>query len=139
MMEGADIHYANFKDWEDIMKNRSTLRMHALIQRLGLRAKWSSNKRGKTNFENPSVKALVANMGEIVATLPKDGEELVRYLAEPNSLRKEVDDLLNKHGRAIWGRDSPRDHLLSADSTEIDTRVFYPKNLYYEIEDDQVL
>lgn len=121
------------------MKNRSSLRMHALIQRLGLRAKWSSNKRGKTNFENPSVKALVADMSEIVATLPKNSEELVQHLAAPDSLREEVEDLMSKHGSAIWGRMSLRDHLLSADSPDVDTRVFYPRDLYYEIEEDRTL
>ncbi|KAF2712659.1 hypothetical protein K504DRAFT_499742 [Pleomassaria siparia CBS 279.74] len=138
-MEGADITYATAKDWEDIMKNRSSLRMHALIQRLGLRAKWSSNKRGKTNFENPSVKALVSDMGDIVSGLPKDNEELVRYLASPESLRKEVEELMHKHGSAIWGRMSSREHLLTADSSDVDTRLFYPRNLYYEQEDDRAM
>jgi hypothetical protein len=138
-MEGADIHYASSKDWEDIMKNRSSLRMHALIQRLGLRAKWSSNKRGKTNFENPAVKALVADMSEIVSTLPKDAPELIQHLGTPASLRKEVEDLMSKHGSEIWGRVSLREHLLSADSPDPDTRVFYPRDLYYEIEEDRTL
>jgi hypothetical protein len=138
-MEGADIHYASSKDWEDIMKNRSSLRMHALIQRLGLRAKWSSNKRGKTNFENASVKALVADMGEIVSTLPRDAPELIQHLGAPESLRKDVEDLMSKHGSEIWGRVSLREHLLNAGSSDPDTQVFYPRDLYYENEEDRTL
>jgi hypothetical protein len=138
-MEGAEIHYASSKDWEDIIKNRSSLRMHALIQRLGLRAKWSSNKRGKTNFESPLVKALVEDTSKIVSKLPKDAPELVQHLGTPESLRQEVEDLMSKHGSEIWGRVSLREHLLIADSPDPDTRVFYPRDLYDDIEEDQML
>jgi hypothetical protein len=63
-MDGTSISYATSKDWLDIMKNRSKVRMHELIERLGLRAKWSSNKRGKTNFESALVRELVADAAE---------------------------------------------------------------------------
>lgn len=59
------LDYATAKDWLDIMKNRSKLRMHELIERLGLRAKWSQNKRGKTNFESALVRDLVTGMKAI--------------------------------------------------------------------------
>ena len=62
-MDGSAIAYAGSKDWVDIMKNRSKVRMHELIERLGLRAKWSSNKRGKTNFESALLRELVQDMG----------------------------------------------------------------------------
>jgi hypothetical protein len=75
-MDGSAIAYAGSKDWVDIMKNRSKVRMHELIERLGLRAKWSSNKRGKTNFESALLRELVQDMGDVVATLPKESDDL---------------------------------------------------------------
>jgi hypothetical protein len=85
------LEYASSKDWLDIMKNRSKLRMHELIERLGLRAKWSQNKRGKTNFESALVRDLVTDMGDFVSTLPKESDELVKFLSEEGSMNEQVE------------------------------------------------
>ena len=130
--------YATSKDWLDIMKNRSKLRMHELIERLGLRAKWSQNKRGKTNFESGLVRELVTDMGDVVATLPKEPDELINYLAEPGSMKEQVDGLLQKHGPAIWGRFGDRDHLLSVGEPGVEEGV-YSRALYFEDEQDRQL
>lgn len=130
--------YATSKDWLDIMKNRSKLRMHELIERLGLRAKWSQNKRGKTNFESGLVRDLVTDMGEVVQTLPKESDELVRYLSEEGSLKEHVEALLEKHGTAIWGRVGDRDHLINVGEPGVEEGV-YPKDLYIENDEDREL
>ncbi|CAI6340129.1 unnamed protein product [Periconia digitata] len=132
------LDYANAKDWLDIMKNRSKLRMHELIERLGLRAKWSQNKRGKTNFESALVRDLVTDMGEVVSTLPKDSDELIQYLSEDGSMSQQVEELLQKHGSAIWGRlaGENREHLITAGEEGIEEGV-YPTDLYYENEEDR--
>ena len=137
-MDGSSMTYASPKDWLDIMKNRSKVRMHELIERLGLRAKWSSNKRGKTNFESVLVRELVADMGEIVATLPKEPDELVRFLSAEGSMKKEVYELLERHGSKVWGRVGDRDHLLTANEPGVDDGI-YPRDLYYKNEDDRAL
>ena len=132
------IKYAGALDWQDIMKNRSRLKMHELIERLGLRAKWSSNKRGKTNFDSPLVKELVTDMTNVVATLPKETDDLIKALATPESLKDEVDLLMDKHGSAIWGRMGDREHLVSVGEPEVET-FFYPRDLYFENEEDRKL
>jgi hypothetical protein len=137
-MDSSAITYASSKDWVDIMKNRSKVRMHELIERLGLRAKWSSNKRGKTNFESALVRELVQDMGDIVATLPKESEDLMKCLSEENSLKSEVDALLEKHGSRIWGRTSDREHLITANEPGVEEGV-YPRDLYFENEEDKQL
>ncbi|KAF3002056.1 hypothetical protein E8E13_009111 [Curvularia kusanoi] len=137
-MDGSAITYAGSKDWVDIMKNRSKVRMHELIERLGLRAKWSSNKRGKTNFESALVRELVQDMGDIVATLPKESDDLMRRLSEDNSLKAEVDALLEKHGSRIWGRVGDREHLLTANEPGVEDGL-YPRDLYFENEEDKQL
>lgn len=137
-MDGTAITYAQSKDWVDIMKNRSKVRMHELIERLGLRAKWSSNKRGKTNFESALLRELVQDMGDIVATLPKESDDLMRRLSEENSLKPEVDALLDKHGTRIWGRVGDREHLISANEPGVEDGL-YPRDLYYENEEDKQL
>jgi hypothetical protein len=130
--------YATSKDWLDIMKNRSKLRMHELIERLGLRAKWSQNKRGKTNFESGLVRDLVTDMGDVVATLPKESDELVRFLSEAGSMQEEVDGLLKKHGAPIWGRVGDREHLISVGEQGVEEGV-YPRDLYIENDEDREL
>ncbi|PVI06083.1 hypothetical protein DM02DRAFT_582997 [Periconia macrospinosa] len=132
------LDYANSKDWLDIMKNRSKLRMHELIERLGLRAKWSQNKRGKTNFESALVRDLVTDMGDVVSTLPKDADELIKYLSDDGSMNEQVEELLKKHGSAIWGRmaGENREHLITAGEAGIEEGV-YPTDLYYENEEDK--
>ncbi|KAH3917747.1 hypothetical protein HBI56_111700 [Parastagonospora nodorum] len=137
-MDGTSITYATSKDWLDIMKNRSKVRMHELIERLGLRAKWSSNKRGKTNFESALVRELVADMGDVVATLPKEPEELMKFLSEEDSLQEEVDGLLEKHGGKIWGRAGDREHLITANEPGVDEGL-YTRDLYIELEEDRKL
>ncbi|KAF2016234.1 hypothetical protein BU24DRAFT_462414 [Aaosphaeria arxii CBS 175.79] len=137
-MASGTMQYATRQDWQDIMKNRSRLKMHELIERLGLRAKWSSNKRGKTNFDSPLVKELVLDMTNIVSELPKDPDELVEILGAPDSLRAETDHLLNKHGAAIWGRMGNRDHLVKMGEPDIEP-FYYPRDLYFDNEEDREL
>ncbi|KAJ4342232.1 hypothetical protein N0V87_001217 [Didymella glomerata] len=137
-MDSSAITYAQSKDWLDIMKNRSKVRMHELIERLGLRAKWSSNKRGKTNFESALVRELVQDMGDIVMTLPKEADDLMKCLSEENSLRPEVDALLEKHGSRIWGRVGDREHLITANEPGVEESL-YPRDLYVENEEDKLL
>lgn len=137
-MDGTSISYAKSKDWLDIMKNRSKVRMHELIERLGLRAKWSSNKRGKTNFESALVRELVADMGDVVATLPKEPDELMKFLSEEGSLKEEVDGLLEKHGSKVWGQAGDREHLITANEPGVEEGV-YSKDLFYENEEDKQL
>lgn len=112
--------------------------MHELIERLGLRAKWSSNKRGKTNFESALVRELVQDMGDVVATLPKESDDLMKCLSEENSLRSEVDALLEKHGSRIWGRVGDREHLITANEPGVEESL-YPRDLYVENEEDKLL
>lgn len=137
-MDSGNIQYAEARDWQDIMKNRSRLKMHELIERLGLRAKWSSNKRGKTNFDSPLVKDLVNDMTNVVSTLPKETDELIAHLATPNSLKNEVDLILHKHGSAIWGRMGDREHLVSVGEPDVEP-FYYPRDLYFENEEDREL
>ncbi|KAJ4382086.1 hypothetical protein N0V86_002415 [Didymella sp. IMI 355093] len=137
-MDSSAIAYATSKDWVDIMKNRSKVRMHELIERLGLRAKWSSNKRGKTNFESALVRELVQDMADIVMTLPKESDDLMNCLSEENSLRLEVDALLEKHGSRIWGRVGDREHLITANEPGVEESL-YPRDLYVENEEDKLL
>lgn len=137
-MDSSAITYAASKDWVDIMKNRSKVRMHELIERLGLRAKWSSNKRGKTNFESALVRELVQDMADIVNTLPKESDDLMKCLSEKNSLRPEVDALLDKHGSRIWGRVGDREHLITANEPGVEESL-YPRDLYVENEEDKLL
>ncbi|KAF1959495.1 hypothetical protein CC80DRAFT_439271 [Byssothecium circinans] len=142
-MEGQtaqSLDYASSKEWLDIMKNRSRLRMHELIERLGLRAKWSQNKRGKTNFESALVRDLVTDMGEVVSTLPKESDELVKFLSEEGSMSEQVEELLQKHGSAIWGRlaGGNREHLISAGEEGVD-EAMYPRDLYFENKEDRAV
>ncbi|KAH8706911.1 hypothetical protein GQ44DRAFT_716138 [Phaeosphaeriaceae sp. PMI808] len=137
-MDGSSISYATSKDWLDIMKNRSKVRMHELIERLGLRAKWSSNKRGKTNFESALVRELVADMGDVVATLPKEPDELMKFLSQEGSLKEEVDGLLEKHGSKIWGRTVDREHLITASEPGVDEGL-YIRDLFFDNKEDRQL
>jgi hypothetical protein len=137
-MDGSAIVYASVKDWVDIMKNRSKVRMHELIERLGLRAKWSSNKRGKTNFESALVRELVQDMADVVATLPKEPDDLVKLLSEDGSLNAEVDSLLDKHGSKIWGRAGDREHLIAANEPGVEEGL-YTRDLYFENAEDRKL
>lgn len=137
-MDSSNIQRADARDWQDIMKNRSRLKMHELIERLGLRAKWSSNKRGKTNFDSPLVKELVNDMTNVVTTVPKEADELIPFLAAPDSLNSEVDMLLHKHGSVIWGRMGDREHLVMVGEPEVES-FYYPRDLYFENEEDRGL
>ena len=137
-MDGTSLQYAEARDWQDIMKNRSRLKMHELIERLGLRAKWSSNKRGKTNFDSPLVKEFVTDMANVVHTMPRDNDDLVAYLSAPGSLSKQIDKLLDRHGATIWGSNGDRDHLVRVGEPDVEP-FYYPRDLYFEKAEDREL
>lgn len=130
----TNFEYATPRDWRDAMNSAPRYKLHEIIERLGLKANWASNKRGKTNFESPLVKDLVADMTDIIANLPKEPDELVKQLSVPDSLQKEVDELMSKHGVKIWGRVGDRDHLVTAEGGG-----FYPRDLFFEEEEDRML
>jgi hypothetical protein len=131
------MEYPTAKDWQDAMRNNCRYKMHEIIERLGLKANWSSNKRGKTNFDSPLVKALVHDMSVMVGLLPKEHRELHAQLSAEGSLRDDVEALLQKHGPAIWGQ-SPRDHLVKAGSADVE-QLYYSKDLFYENDEDRSL
>ncbi|KAF2871962.1 hypothetical protein BDV95DRAFT_492517 [Massariosphaeria phaeospora] len=136
-MDGGEMtRKATAKHWQDIMKNRSNIRMHNLIERLGLRATWSTNRRGKAQFQSSLVRELVDNMGEILTAVPKETDDYLNFLAKEDSFENEVDTLLQKHGATIWGRMSDREHLLSAGEEGLEAEV-YPRDLYFENEEDR--
>ncbi|KAF2727427.1 hypothetical protein EJ04DRAFT_505727 [Polyplosphaeria fusca] len=136
-MDSTAMEYPTAKDWQDAMRNNCRYKMHEIIERLGLKANWSSNKRGKTNFDSQLVKALVHDMSVMVAMLPKEHRELHVQLSAEGSLKDEVATLLQKHGPAVWGP-SPRDHLVKAGSADVED-LYYPKDLYYDKEEDRSL
>jgi hypothetical protein len=84
------------------------------------------------------LRELVQDMGDVVATLPKESDDLMRRLSEENSLKSEVDALLKKHGSRIWGRVGDREHLITANEPGVEEGL-YPRNLYYENEEDKQL
>ncbi|KAF2000130.1 hypothetical protein P154DRAFT_492731 [Amniculicola lignicola CBS 123094] len=133
------------KDWQDVMRSNARFKMHEIIERLGLRANWSSNKRGRTNFDSPLVKELVTDMSSVIASLPKENAELIAYLSADgpggeSALENEVEELVQKHGAAIWGRLGERGHLVTAGEGEGEVDVgYYPRDLYYEEAEDRKL
>ena len=98
-MDGSAITYATSKDWLDIMKNRSKVRMHEL---------------------------------------PKEPDELMKFLSDEGSLKEEVDGLLEKHGAKVWGRVGDREHLITANEPGVEEGL-YPRDLYIENEEDRAL
>lgn len=137
-MDSNNIRYAEAGDWEDFLKNKSRIKMHEIIERLGLRAKWSSNKRGKTNFDSTLVKDFVSAMSDMVKHLPKENATLIAHLAAPNSLDSEVDRLLERFGLSIWGRMGDREHLVNVGEPEVDP-FYYARDLYFEEPEDRKL
>jgi hypothetical protein len=138
-MNSPSIPYATLQDWRDVVRSKPPVKIHEIIERLGLRAKWGANKRGKSTYNSAVVKIMVTDIDKLVERLPKDAGELVECLSAPGSLDEEIDDILKRHGAAIWGRGCDRDeHLVSAGTPGVDS-TYYPRDLYYEEEEDRAL
>ncbi|KAF2473172.1 uncharacterized protein BDR25DRAFT_341325 [Lindgomyces ingoldianus] len=135
-MSGEVVDYANEKEWRRTLKQNPRLKMHEIIEALGLRTNKNQGKRGKTNFDNPEVRALVSDIDRVVGIIPDDPEDLITFISSPNSLSDELDQLLSKHGSKIWGRSGSRPHLLRAGTPRVNAEL-YPRDLFFEDEDDR--
>lgn len=133
------IRYATLQDWRDVLRSKPPVKIHEIIERLGLRAKWGANKRGKSTYNSAVVKIMVTDIDKLVERLPKDGNQLVERLSVPDSLCEEIDNILKVHGPVIWGRAADRDeHLVTAGAPGVDSN-YYPRDLYYEEDEDRAL
>jgi hypothetical protein len=135
----TSVRYATQQDWKDVVRSKPPVKIHEIIERLGLRAKWGANKRGKSTYNSALVKIMVTDIDKLVESLPKDANELVARLSEPDSLGEQIDTILRAHGPSIWGRVADREeHLVTAGSPDVDS-TYYPRDLYYEEEEDRAL
>lgn len=95
---------------------------------LGLSASSSTTNRGIPKFDNPDYRKLSSEVTKLSKELPKERDALLDFAADPQSLDKELEELLATYGPAIWGKDADRSCLLKPDPT----KKTYNKDLFYE-------
>jgi hypothetical protein len=100
---------------------------------LGLSASSSTTNRGIPKFDNPEYRKLSGEVTRLSKELPKERDALLDFAADPNSLHRELEDLLQTFGTAIWGRDTDRSCLLTPDPA----KKTYPRQLYIEELEDK--
>ncbi|KAF9740085.1 hypothetical protein PMIN01_02720 [Paraphaeosphaeria minitans] len=100
---------------------------------LGLSASSSTTNRGIPKFDNPEYRKLSGEVTRLSKELPKERDALLDFAADPNSLHRELEDLLQTFGTTIWGRNTDRSCLLTPDSA----KKTYPRHLFVEDADDK--
>ncbi|KAH8706912.1 hypothetical protein GQ44DRAFT_663380 [Phaeosphaeriaceae sp. PMI808] len=96
---------------------------------LGLSASSSTTNRGIPKFDNPDYRKLSSEVTKLSKELPKERDALLDFAADPQSLDRELEELLGIYGPAIWGKDADRTCLLTADPA----KKTYNKDLFYEL------
>ncbi|KAJ4305452.1 hypothetical protein N0V90_000983 [Kalmusia sp. IMI 367209] len=103
---------------------------------LGLSASSSTTNRGIPKFDNPEYRKLSGEVTRLSKELPKERDALLDFASDPNSLHRELEDLLSTYGPAIWGRNTDRSCLLTPDPS----KKTYPRHLFIEdAEDKEIL
>ncbi|KAL1609941.1 hypothetical protein SLS60_001606 [Paraconiothyrium brasiliense] len=100
---------------------------------LGLSASSSTTNRGIPKFDNPEYRKLSGEVTRLSKELPKERDALLDFAADPNSLHRELEDLLATFGTAIWGRNTDRSCLLTPDPA----KKTYPRHLFIEDPEDK--
>ncbi|KAJ4350211.1 uncharacterized protein N0V89_008832 [Didymosphaeria variabile] len=100
---------------------------------LGLSASSSTTNRGIPKFDNPEYRKLSGEVTRLSKELPKERDALLDFAADPNSLHRELEDLLATFGTAIWGRNTDRTCLLTPDPA----KKTYPRHLFIEDPEDK--
>lgn len=98
---------------------------------LGLSASSSTTNRGIPKFDNPDYRKLSNDITKLSKELPKERDVLLDFAADPRSLEKELEELLNTYGPDIWSRYADRTCLLKPN---IWSKTYYD-DLFYDVEE----
>lgn len=96
---------------------------------LGLSASSSTTNRGIPKFDNPDYRKLSSEVTKLSKELPKERDALLDFAADPLSLDRELEELLESYGPAIWSKGADRSCLLTPDRS----KKTYTQDLFYEI------
>ncbi|RAR15497.1 hypothetical protein DDE83_001138 [Stemphylium lycopersici] len=121
--EGAVQRWSRSK-WEQLYK-RQKFRVRDVIECLGLSLAEGSAPSGPPIFDHPIYTELSKEVKKLSKELNEDACQLLNFAADPNSLNKELEQLLEDYGPSIWGKDVDRSRLLPINKT-------YNKDLFYE-------
>ncbi|KAK7178131.1 hypothetical protein PSPO01_15819, partial [Paraphaeosphaeria sporulosa] len=133
-MDDAGIARWNRPRWTSVFSSHNpTIREVTECLGLGRSASSSTTNRGIPKFDNPEYRKLSGEVTRLSKELPKERDALLDFAADPNSLHRKLEDLLQTFGTAIWGRNTDRSWLLTPDPA----KKTYPRHLFIEDPDDK--
>jgi hypothetical protein len=106
---------------------------------LGMRLSTSASgtNRGIPKFDAPIFKDLSTEVMKMSKEMPKERDVLLDCATDPGSLDAQLDEVLEKYGPQIWGRDADRSRLLTPNPDA--EKPTYSKDLFYEDLDDRAM
>jgi hypothetical protein len=103
-----------------------------IVECLGL--SHTATDRGDPKFPERESRSLSNDVQKLSQTLPTELGALIDSASNPSALDVQLDELLSRHGPAIWGKDAERKRLLIAAG-----KSNYPKELFFDIPMDRKL
>ncbi|KAF2000129.1 hypothetical protein P154DRAFT_522907 [Amniculicola lignicola CBS 123094] len=119
--------------WVSVFSSHSPT-VREVTESLGLGS--SSSARGIPKFDAPEQKKLSSEVTRLSKELPKERDKLLDFAGDADSLKLELDSLLETLGPAIWGRDADRSRLLTPDPTK---KTYYKDLVFEEPDDKQII
>jgi hypothetical protein len=121
------VHRRNRNDWISVFGSHNPT-IREVTQCLGLGLSASTTKRGVPKFDNSDYRKLSSEVTKLSKKPPIKLDALFDFVADPQSLDSELEELLGTYGPAIWSKDADRTRLLTPDPT----KKTYTKHLFYE-------
>ncbi|KAH7394836.1 hypothetical protein BKA66DRAFT_567223 [Pyrenochaeta sp. MPI-SDFR-AT-0127] len=120
----------NTSDWKIFFDDRGP-KIREITECLGLSC---DSNHGILKFSGPESNKLSERVQELSKNLPKDLNGLLKSASRPDTLDKELKELLSTFGPAIWGKDvDDRKRLLLAPRP----KSSYSRDLFYEVPEDR--
>ena len=93
----------------------------------------ATERGGAVRFSKHELSNLSNGVQKVAKNLPSDLHALLDSASTPNTIDKELDELLTTHGPVLWGKNADRKRLLLAPGNS----TTYRKDLFYEVPVDR--
>lgn len=135
---GAETQRWDRSKWVTVFSSHNpTIRevTECLGMRLSLSA--SGTNRGIPKFDAPIFKELSQEIMKMSKEMPKERDLLLDCATDPGLLETQLDEVLDRYGPQIWGKDADRSRLLTP-NPEAEKPTYF-KDLFYEDLEDRAV
>ncbi|KAL5401228.1 hypothetical protein PMIN04_013124, partial [Paraphaeosphaeria minitans] len=129
-MRDSSLQHWSKDDWAVLFSSQGPT-IREITECLGLSC--ATERGGAIRFSKRELRNLSNGVQKVSKNLPRDLHALLESASTPNTIDKELDELLTTHGPVLWGKNADRKRLLLAPGNS----TTYRKGLFYEVPVDR--